>query len=294
MAGWSKEHEKILRDHYQAKGAQWCADQVGRTFKATAMKAKYMGVARKKDSIEYRSNPQIDAVIRRAYASEEIGAINKCARALGHNKNWVLRRAHEMGLSTRQINRAPFSDAEEKFVLEHRHLSRHRIANLMREKGWHRGARAIGQLINRVEAFIDEDGYMTTGGVADLMGVNYTCVSGWINRHLLPATRKDGRDDNRSRFVVHERDLAKFIVRNAGLVVLAKVDSIWLIDLLARHGGAALYARETKMDTLRHVLQVRPELEHEPTALAPILDTTPESVSVMMTRIRAERRSLAA
>lgn len=49
---WTPEENAVLHKHYKTRGADWCADHLGRTLAATRFQASRIGAAARKPSVD--------------------------------------------------------------------------------------------------------------------------------------------------------------------------------------------------------------------------------------------------
>ena len=120
------------------------------------------------------------------------------------------------------------------------------------------------------------------------LGVHVTTTTKWIKSGLLIAQR---RGWNRTEiqhgdgYLIEDAELARFIVQNAGLIDMRKVDGPWLIDLLARLGSRGLADARDKGQRIVALKMADPDRSN--TEIAAMVDSTPASVGVILARHRA-------
>lgn len=109
---------QALPDHYQAKastgnGATDAAVTIGEPLDSVAGEASRASVGAVSDATPFRSTPESDAVIRAAY---DAGALDLAALAeqLGATKLQVRRRANQLGLGSRERQRAAVSESNKR------------------------------------------------------------------------------------------------------------------------------------------------------------------------------------
>ncbi|QMV03985.1 hypothetical protein GHV40_00930 [Devosia sp. D6-9] len=109
---------QALPDHYQAKastgnGATDAAVTIGEPLDSVAGEASRASVGAVSHATPFRSTPESDAVIRAAY---DAGALDLAALAeqLGATKLQVRRRANQLGLGSRERQRAALSESNKR------------------------------------------------------------------------------------------------------------------------------------------------------------------------------------
>ncbi|BAI99010.1 hypothetical protein Sj15T_10070 [Sphingobium sp. TA15] len=241
---WTTREEKLLGEHYPAGGVEACLLHLpGRTATAIYNHAATLGLqapsTQKHDFRRQRwtSSDHIDAVIRRAYQRTPAkGDIDALAVAVGRPRWWVTKRASKLGLVTPRFKEPAWTDAERDVVHDNFHRSAKTIQRMLKRLGFVRTETAITVMGKRMGATREDPHHVTAHGLATLMGVDAKTVSGWIARGLLKARRRgtertaaQGGDQH----WIHLRDVRGFIIDNAAVVDIRKVDKFWFIDLLA-------------------------------------------------------------
>ncbi len=245
---WTMREEKLLREHYPRGGVEACLVHLpGRSASAIYNHAAGLDLAApataKADFCRQRwsSSDHIDAVIRRAYQRvPSRGDINRLATAVGRPAWWVTRRAAKLGLVTPRFKEPAWTDEERDIVRENFHRAPRTIQRMLQRAGYKRTETAITVMGKRLGATREDPHHLTATGLATLMGVDAKTVSSWIARGLLRARRRGtDRTDAQGgdQHWIHLRDVRAFIVDNAAIVDIRKVDKFWFIDLVA-HGHA--------------------------------------------------------
>ncbi|WP_066923115.1 hypothetical protein [Methylobacterium sp. CCH5-D2] len=242
---YQASEDDLIRAHYPRRGAQWCSDRLpGRTVNSVYGRARALGVATAREVVRITTTPLIDAMIQAAYrGARPRGFVGALARRTARPDWWIPRRAAELGLTPSRDQRT-WSQEEQDYADAHPLDAPAVLAKKMRAHGWHRtpGAIAWRRAHGQVERFDSER--FTAAGLAEVMGVDPKIVVGWIRNGWLAArTRWQPTKDSPGRegFIIHERDVARFIVAHPTRVSLAKLEpnKVWLIDLLARHARPA-------------------------------------------------------
>lgn len=242
---WTTREEKLLRQHYPQGGVAAClAHLPGRSASAIYNHAAGLELAApataKADFRRQRwtSSDHIDAVIRRVYQRvPSKGDISRLAIAVGRPGWWVTRRAAKLGLVTPRFKEPAWTDEERDIVRENFHRAPRTILRMLQRAGYKRTETAITVMGKRLGATREDPHHLTATGLATLMGVDAKTVGGWIARGLLRARRR-GTDrtvaQGGDQHWIHLRDVRVFIIDNAAIVDIRKVDRFWFIDLVAR------------------------------------------------------------
>lgn len=287
---WLGTELVFLRQNYVAKGAPWCASQLNRTVGAVRGMAKKHKIVRPADEIRFRWTPQHDERLRRVYENGKVGAVTALAHSLGITPSQVRYRAGELGLSTRWQT-GPWTEPEIEFVEAHTHLRRSTISLLMGKKGWRRTSVAVAKLIRSRGLVGANDRFLPASTVAACLGVAPMVVFKWLKSGLLSSeSPTGGEQDGRPVYLIENRELARFIVQNPLKLDPRKFDWPWVSDLLARYGSFGLIDGRTMIERVAALDREK----RSPREIAEILESTPNSVSVMLSRIRAQERRQAA
>ncbi|PKP99092.1 MAG: hypothetical protein CVT74_08895 [Alphaproteobacteria bacterium HGW-Alphaproteobacteria-13] len=243
---WTNREEKLLREHYPQGGVEPClAHLPGRSAAAIYSHAAALALqapaTQKHDFRRQRwtSSDQIDAVIRRAYQRVPArGDIASLAFTVGRPRWWVTKRATQLGLVTPRFKEPAWTNAEREIVQRNFHRPPKIIRGMLKRAGYQRTETAIIVMGKRLGATRYDPLHLTATGLASLMGIDAKTVTGWIGRGLLKASRRGtGRTSAQGgdQFWIRVRDVRAFIIDNAAVVDLRKVDKFWFIDLVA-HG----------------------------------------------------------
>ena len=281
---WSGTERVLVRDNYVSKGAAWCAKRLNRTPGAVRMFALKNGFSLSAADIAKPSSPLIDAQIKRAY-TEGRGSATRLAKATGHSLGWISRRAGELGLSMRPSRCSLYTGEEAEFVEAHAHLSRHRIAALMRERGWSRTACSIQKFIDH-HRVADNGDFIGSTGLALCLGVSDGTIRSWARTGELIGHARDGTDERGSWRFYALTDVARFVVQHPHRIDLRKVDGPWLIDLIARYGSLGLIDNR---DQGRRIVALH-EVGKSNVEIATILETSVNAVSVTLSKHRTKIR----
>jgi len=242
---WTGREEKIIRQFYPAGGVAACLAQLpGRSATSIYQRAGLMGVRKPGPSGKvterqaWTSNEHIDALIRRAYATDATkGAINRLAKTVNRPRWWVSKRATKLGIVPPRFKEAPWSEAELDLIVEHAHKNPATLRRMLARQGFARTETAITVKLKRAGADRTDPDYFTAGALAAAMGVDAKTVTGWIAKGWLKAARRGTErvaSQGGDEWWIHRRDIRTFIIENVAAVDIRKVEKFWFVDLLAR------------------------------------------------------------
>ena len=183
----------------------------------------------------YRSSPETDAEILRAYMLQRTGnrqALNTVARKLGWTKDAVVRRGAQLGVT--RIKELPWSPDEERILEESGHLTAAAIQTRLVQAGYRRSCAAVQVKLVRLRIKRNLDGY-SANALARAFGVDVHKVISWIGRGLLEAARRGtartGRQGGDTWWITHQA-VKRFVYRAPEEIDLARVEKFWFLDLL--------------------------------------------------------------
>ncbi|WIW89590.1 hypothetical protein K3M67_06425 [Sphingobium sp. V4] len=243
---WTTREEKLLNQHYPSGGVEACLALLpGRSAVAIYNHASSLGIqapaTQKHDFRRQRwtSSDHIDSVIRRTYQRTPAkGEIDALAVAVNRPRWWVTKRASKLGLVTPRFKEPAWTEAERDILHDNFHRSAKTVQRILKRAGFVRTETAITVMGKRLGATREDPHHVTAHGLATLMGVGAKTVTGWITRGLLRARRRgtertvaQGGDQH----WIHLRDVRSFIIDNAAVVDIRKVDKFWFIDLVAHN-----------------------------------------------------------
>jgi hypothetical protein len=190
---------------------------------------------------KYIPSITIDTIIRNAYFKQRQGdrnALKIAGRQIGWSRSAVSKRGAELGVT--RIKESPWTTAEEEILERFGYLAPTGIQRRLAAAGFRRSVAAIQVKSNRFRIKRNLDGYSACA-LADAFGVDVHKVLVWIRRGLLRAERR-GTDRTAAQggdtWWIPNRDVRRFILRSPEEVDLARVEKIWLLDLLT---GGKLY-----------------------------------------------------
>ncbi|MCJ2009766.1 hypothetical protein [Methylobacterium sp. J-092] len=292
---WTLKEDAYLHQNYKARGAKRCAADLGRTVGGTMSKAAKLGLQVSQASLIVRFTPQMDDVIRRAYQNHTPGSVIRAAKALTLTPQQISRRAGTLGLRARPSAATAWLACEITYIEENKHKSRARMSREMRKRGWSRTPAAIQKQICAQGFSGPSDEHMSLMRLGYCLGIAGSVITRWIVKGLLVAERAGwnrGPAQGGDAYRVAEAEIARFIVQNAGLIDMRKVDGPWLIDLLARLGSRGLTEARDKGQRIVALKLADPDRSN--TEIAAMVDSTPASVGVILARHRASGQRTAA
>jgi hypothetical protein len=234
---WSAREIEILQMTYSTGGAARCAEMMPRrTIGAIGFKARSLGLPRppfKKRQTRFSTTPHIDAAIRRYYqGSPERGGLSKLAHQVGRPVAWVSSRANALSLAVPRFDSAKWS--EDELALLHQHAAKipQTISRIFRRQGFNRSPNSIHLKRTRLRCDRASDDTYTALGLAELLGADKSLVASWIRKGWLKAqTRGSGHPND--TYIIHHKNVRRFVIENVGAIDIRRADKFWLIDLLA-------------------------------------------------------------
>lgn len=244
---WTTSEERALRSLYGTGGPAAVKQAIpGRTLRSIYQRARAMGlVAPGQPDFrqKWSSSPQIDEAIRRVYQGTPTdGAVDHLAMSCARPRWWITRRASRLGFVTPRFKELPWSAEELAIVDELSHRTDITIARALARRGFKRTATAVAVKLKRLGADREDPDHYTANGLAPLLGVDPTTISGWIEKGWLSAKRR-GTDrvaaQGGDMWWISRKAVRRFVVENAARVDIRKVDKFWFIDLLTERGKGA-------------------------------------------------------
>lgn len=245
---WTNIEVETLKRVYPSGGPEAAAAALpsrgysGVVGKASGLGLKFEGVRRRPNPKRiYFVTPQIDAAIARGYQTAEAGklrgAINQLALDLGKPRWWISRRATEMGIVHPRKKEGPWKPEEDAILEANRWRSPKVIRARLLRAGFTRTETAVAVRRKRIHSGdLADPFHVTATGIAKLLGID----SHWITRRIESGELKaEKRGTARTEqqggdmWWIKKSDLWTFIVENAALIDLRKVDRTWFIDFMA-------------------------------------------------------------
>jgi AraC-like DNA-binding protein len=185
---------------------------------------------------KYTFTDQIDQLIRQAYLgrgeAKPLLSIRQLAQKVGI-PHWTLkRRARELGLA--RAKELPWSEPELEILARYAWMSDERIRLKLKAAGYSRTVTAIHLKLKRMR-FKDAGSFYSANGLAQALGIDPHAVTRWINKGHLKAKLRGtarGEQQNGDIYLIHERDVRRFILKHPTDIDLRKVDQLWFLDLI--------------------------------------------------------------
>lgn len=186
---------------------------------------------------KYVSNDLIDQRLRSIYlAPDRKRQGNQSVKRLASQIRWPVwalrKRAAQLRLS--RVKESPWSEAELKILERWAWMSPDRIRLRLKAAGFRRTATAIDVMLDRTLARRNTP-YLTANALSLLLGVDRHCIARWISLGYLPAGKR-GTDRHEGNggdmYMIHERDVYKFVLARPLEFDIRKVDQLWFLDLI--------------------------------------------------------------
>jgi hypothetical protein len=248
---WKTSEQRILEEHFPKGGIAACLPLLpGRSASAIYTRASTYGIKLKaRKAVDFRRqkwapNDIVDEMIRRAWPqATSKGAIMALATKVGRPRWWVSKRAVALGLTHPRFKTPDWTEAEDELIQEIAFKGLRAIQLNLKRRGFSRSEAAIKVRLIRLGASAStkaDPNHYTATGLAQLLGVDPKTPVAWIRRGLLKAkrhgtTRTDAQGGD--EWWIARRDVRQFVIENAAVIDLRKVEKFWFIDLLA--DGAA-------------------------------------------------------
>jgi hypothetical protein len=185
---------------------------------------------------KYFFSDQIDQLIREIYLTPRDAKTRPGIRLLSKKvgmPHWALKkRARELGLA--RTKELPWSEAELTILARLAWMSDERIRLKLKAAGYARTATAIRLKLKRMR-FKHDGTFYSANGLAQALGIDSHAVTRWIKSGLLKAKfRGTARtaQQNGDIYLIHEKDVRRFILEHPTDIDLRKVDQLWFLDLI--------------------------------------------------------------
>lgn len=193
--------------------------------------------ARRRKKTKYFFTPRMDEAIAAAYSeradargSHKIPNLTELAENWRMPKFAVVKRAGNLGLA--RIKESAWSEQELQIMRLYSWMTVASIAKKLRARGFKRSATAVKLKLRRTNTRREENtDYYTARGLAECFGVDSHAITKWINRGLLTAGRQNS-EGSRFIYLIHEKDVYKFVLQNPMEYDLRKVDQLWFLDMI--------------------------------------------------------------
>ena len=185
---------------------------------------------------KYIFTDQIDQLIREIYLSHRDAKTRLGIRLLAKKvgmPHWALKkRARELGLA--RTKELPWSEPELAILSRYAWMSDERIRLKLKAAGYARTVTAIHLKLRRMR-FKHDGSFYSANSLAQALGIDPHAVTRWIkNGHLKAKLRgtERGPQQNGDIYLIHEKDIRRFILEHPTDIDLRKVDQLWFLDLI--------------------------------------------------------------
>jgi hypothetical protein len=185
---------------------------------------------------KYIFTDQIDQLVREIYlaapGAKTRPGIRLLAKKVGM-PHWALKkRARELGLA--RAKELPWSEPELEILARYAWMSDDRIRLKLKAAGYPRTVSAIHLKLKRMR-FKHDVSFYSANGLAQALGIDSHAVTRWIKSgHLKAKFRGTARTEqqNGDIYLIHEKDVRRFILEHPTDIDLRKVDQLWFLDLI--------------------------------------------------------------
>jgi hypothetical protein len=185
---------------------------------------------------KYLANERIDEALRRIYAEHPDSrthlGVTDFARRIGWPKWAMLKRGRQLGLA--RTKEKPWSDEELLIVERFAYLTDERIRLKLKAAGYTRTSCGIHLKIKR-SRFKQNPEHYTARGLASAFGIDSHAVTRWIREGKLkgqPRQTERTEVQGGDMWMIHERDVRKFVKENPLGFDIRKVDQLWFMELV--------------------------------------------------------------
>lgn len=185
---------------------------------------------------KYIFTDQIDQLIREIYLNGRESKGRLGIRLLSKKVGmpyWALKkRACELGLA--RTKELPWSEGELEVLARYAWMSDERIRLKLKAAGYSRTTTGIHLKLKRM-GFKHDGSFYSANGLAQALGIDSHAVTRWIRSgHLKAKLRGTGRtvQQNGDIYLIHEKDVRRFILEHPSDIDLRKVDQLWFLDLI--------------------------------------------------------------
>ena len=185
---------------------------------------------------KYIFTEQIDERIREIYVSHPDAKSRPGIRLLAKKAgipHWALKkRARELGLA--RTKEKPWSESELEILERYAWMSDERIRLKLKAAGYSRTVTGIHLKLKRMR-FKDGVSFYSANGLAQALGIDNHTVARWIRvGHLKAKRRGTERTEQQGgdSYLIHEKDVRRFILEHPTDIDLRKVDQLWFLDLI--------------------------------------------------------------
>jgi hypothetical protein len=158
------------------------------------------------------------------------------ARRLNIPRWKVSRRARELGLMLTYKKEPDWSPKEIEILERGSCKGPEKIQRLLAKDGFRRSVTAIIVKRKRLQLFRADTDYYSATSLAQALGIGVPIVIRWIEKGCLVASKKGTKrtpQQGGDSWLIHHKDVRKFVVEYVSEIDFRKVDKHWLVDLLA-------------------------------------------------------------
>src|SRR5664280_3695079 len=185
---------------------------------------------------KYIFTDQIDQLVREIYlnapGAKTRPGIRLLAKKVGM-PHWALKkRARELGLA--RTKELPWSERELEVLARYAWMSDERIRLKLKAAGYVRTVTAVHLKLKRMR-FKHDGSFYSANGLAQVLGIDSHAVARWIKSGHLKAKRRGTartEQQNGDIYLIHEKDVRRFILEYPTDIDLRKVDQLWFLDLI--------------------------------------------------------------
>jgi hypothetical protein len=185
---------------------------------------------------KYVFTDQIDQLVREIYldapGAKTRPGIRLLAKKVGM-PHWALKkRAGELGLA--RTKEQPWSEPELEILARYAWMSDERIRLKLKAAGYARTVTGIHLKLKRMR-FKHDGSFYSACSLAQALGIDPHAVTRWIKSgHLKAKLRGTARTEqqNGDSYLIHEKDIRRFILEHPSEIDLRKVDQLWFLDLI--------------------------------------------------------------
>lgn len=185
---------------------------------------------------KYNFTDQIDQRIREIYQNHPDAKTRPGIRLLAKKvgmPHWALKkRARELGLA--RTKEQPWSDPELEILARNAWMSDERIRLKLKAAGYARTVTGIHLKLKRMR-FKEDVSFYSANGLARALGIDNHTVARWIRAgHLKAKHRGTERTEQQGGdiYLIHEKDVRRFILEHPTAIDLRKVDQLWFLDVI--------------------------------------------------------------
>jgi hypothetical protein len=147
--------------------------------------------------------------------------------------HWALKkRTRELGLA--RTKELPWSERELEILARYAWMSDERICLKLKAAGYARTITGIHLKLKRMR-FKDDGSFYSAYSLAQALGIDPHAVTRWIKSGHLKAKFRGtarGPQQNGDSYLIHEKDVRRFILEHPTEIDLRKVDQLWFLDVL--------------------------------------------------------------